>query len=219
MLPSVERYDANQKIRHVRLVQVGLITAGVIGAIAPLLLRHPGLVDGALVLGIASLLLGPVGYVAFTLTVESAMKAFVPEGAPSRSRLLFAFLTLTPCAGPVFEIVLLHQLAKETARLEGARDRSALVVLLALVRTGAVWFGALVVGPLVVGGEAVLYAVYCFGPILSLALLGVITQLIATPLLDQLMPEARAVRLGGAGGSSSMAVPSSSSAPAGSDRS
>jgi hypothetical protein len=69
-------------------------------------------------------------------------------------------------------------------------------------------FASVLVAPL--GGDATsVVAMYSIGPLVSFGLLGVITQLMITPLLDHAIPDRAAVRLSGAGATSSMAVSSS----------
>ncbi len=214
ILPCMERttqhsLDVDRIIRRVRISQVALVTTGVVAAILPSLVQNDAF-RLPIVAYSASLCVVPLAYGVFLYAVQGAVRSFVPD--TERIPLLLALFAGAPCIGGLLEILLLHRLARSTARLEGARDRSALVATLAFLRGGSVWVSALFLGPfaMMIGGQAGMIALYAAGPIVSFAILGVITQIIVTPLLDQLVPATSGVRLAGAGASSSMAVPSSS---------
>lgn len=214
MAETEPAFDAYYRVRWVRVTRAVLVVAGVLGAVVPALVQnqpHATRVFSALALGVLSFALVPLAYVAFAYAVTHALRGFLPESeSVPRAPVALATLVCMPCVGAVIEVVVLYLLAKQTARLEGVRDRSGLVVGLSLLRAGLVWTAPLFVfllwGILELSGAlAVAVAV---GPLASFVLLGVMTQLIAAPLIDQLEPEHATVRLGAASATSSMAVPS-----------
>jgi hypothetical protein len=200
--------DPKQRARSVRIRQLLLLIGGVSGALA-MPLTMSGVLGGAAALGsVASMILVPIAYFLFAASVEDAVAEIVGEpGAKLRWR---AILTFVPLLGSLFEVALLFGLAKETARIEGAEDRSAPVLWLAIARVVAAFVGPLFASFFLTFSEGPPYAfmiAYTVGPLASFALLGFITQIIATPIFDQVLAR-QDFDLGAAGATSSMAVSS-----------
>jgi hypothetical protein len=204
--------DIRRNVRSVRRRQLLLVTAGVVSALVwPLASATEDFAPVILVSALGTQLLVPLAYVLFAGAVEDTLPLIrgPSRAAPLRARIL-AFGTIAPCVGSVLEVVLLFRLAQETGRLDGARNRSGLVLALSAARFLAVWILAPALGGLfAVGTGSLMMLVYGVGPLVSFALLSFITQIIITPLLDQLVPEHAEVRLGAAGATSPMAVSSS----------
>jgi hypothetical protein len=161
-------------------------------------------------LTLAAWVLVPVAYYVFVAAFERAVERFAQEPKKVQGSLkLMAAFTAVPGLGSIIEIVLLYRLAREASRLPGARDRSSLVLALAFARP----IVGILVTPLVgvFAYELFTDAWMIFivaNPLLNLAVLAVITQVLVTPLLDQMMPAGGSVDLAAAGAASPMAVSS-----------
>ncbi len=199
------------EIGAVRRRQIFLLALGAIAALLPVVTRQSAFV-ATLLLGLSLTVLLPLSYWLFASAVERGAARL--SGAPVQGQLAtrhLALLTLLPVVGAFVEVVVLFRLARATARIEGAVDRSSLVLGLAGARVAWVWMLGPVIGLVLAftNNTAFSWVLYCLAPLGSLALLGVLTQIIMTPLLEEVVPSGKGATLGAAGASSSMAVPSS----------
>lgn len=206
--------NAQANARRVRRRQLFLLIIGVLGAlVVPLTVMGDVGLIGSFV-GSLSVLLIPVAYYRFARSVQSAVADIA---GPSESQVhKLAIATFVPMVGAIVEVVVLYRLAQETARIEGAQDRSSAVVGLAVAR---LLLGSFI-GPMAAGAfismssSLVMYGVV-YGTIglLAFSLLGLASQMIVMPILDDLAPAPR-LDLAAAGAGGSAAVSSEVRAPA-----
>jgi hypothetical protein len=179
--------EAHALTRLARRRQWLLVTAGMIGSAAvPALSRIGGYFPAVMILASFSVFLLPLAYVGFTSAIERAVTKIEPGTPLVPGTRLLGILVFVPLVGAIFEIVLLHRMAKLTATVgpSGGHERAVLWLAIARPVVTVASFPLIVAVTDLLVGHFTMEILWLLHPLASLVLLGLATQLIVQPLLD-----------------------------------